>query len=287
MVGVGGSLGGKVPVSSGFESSQLYYRNEVFDTGVPCCAADPIVPLSLMFKYNAPVILPGQRFNDRFIKLNLFRTTSVTSQLAIELGWNQPTTSSPLGFEIVGSQVSGSSGNGQSAPVGDLIDEHWYRFVGMIGQDASTPMFYYRIEDFGTDGTSRIAVLNDGVVALGSGMSVNGTYAGFFAATNGGAGAVAVDEFHTTFGDFNSDGVVDAADYVFWRDRYGTRNQRANHSGDTRVDEVDLQIWRKGFGRSAVPQLAGGGAGIAVPEPSFCSTLLLCLLITAARGRRR
>lgn len=65
-------------------------------------------------------------------------------------------------------------------------------------------------------------------------------------------------------GDFNVDGVVDAADYVAWRKAGGT--------------QVSYDVWRAHFG-----QTDGSGPGpttnAAVPEPAICS-----MLIAAAAG---
>jgi hypothetical protein len=53
-------------------------------------------------------------------------------------------------------------------------------------------------------------------------------------------------------GDFNDSGVVDAADYVFWRNNRGTPQ--------------DYQTWRANFGRRA----ASGSAYVAIPETGTC-----------------
>jgi autotransporter-associated beta strand protein len=67
-------------------------------------------------------------------------------------------------------------------------------------------------------------------------------------------------------GDFNGDGVVNAADYTVWRDTLGSTTllvADANHNGV--VDAGDLDIWKAHFGEHA-----GNGAGAAarVPEPA-------------------
>jgi hypothetical protein len=72
-------------------------------------------------------------------------------------------------------------------------------------------------------------------------------------------------------GDFNGDGVVDAADYVVWRNGLGTIFMPG-----------DYNIWREHFG-----QAAGSGAAVsaaltvAVPEPS--SILLLAVVFLLKR----
>jgi hypothetical protein len=74
----------------------------------------------------------------------------------------------------------------------------------------------------------------------------------------------------TLDGDFNGDGVVDAADYVVWRKTDGE-----NQSG--------YNLWRTNFGRTA-----GGGSSLsgAVPEPGS-SSLVLSAAIGLRLGQRR
>lgn len=66
-------------------------------------------------------------------------------------------------------------------------------------------------------------------------------------------------------GDFNSDGVVDAADYTVWRDGYGAT-----------YDDTDYVLWKSNYGATLV------GLAASVPEPS---TLLLMAI--AGLGVRR
>jgi hypothetical protein len=64
-------------------------------------------------------------------------------------------------------------------------------------------------------------------------------------------------------GDFNSDGKVDAADYVIWRKNTGN-NALPNDDGLT-TQAARFDLWRSNFG-----EMAGGGSGAgggAVPEP--------------------
>ena len=74
-------------------------------------------------------------------------------------------------------------------------------------------------------------------------------------------------------GDFNTNGVVDAADYVMWRNNLGSSNTLPGSiSPPGTVTQADYTHWRAHFGETA-----GGGASsgqaAAVPEPG---TWLLC-----------
>jgi hypothetical protein len=84
-------------------------------------------------------------------------------------------------------------------------------------------------------------------------------------------------------GDFNVDGVVDAADYTLWRDHLGDPNEASiNNLGDGQngVDDADYAVWKQHFGESA----NGGSGGFtgAVPEPATVLLLLQILLALAA-----
>lgn len=90
-------------------------------------------------------------------------------------------------------------------------------------------------------------------------------------------------------GDYNFNGVVDAADYVVWRNTLGQVGPAlaADGNNNQAVDLADYGIWRSHFG-----QTAGSGAALpsaeplsaAVPEPS---ALLLAGLAALAFSHRR
>jgi hypothetical protein len=74
-------------------------------------------------------------------------------------------------------------------------------------------------------------------------------------------------------GDYNSDGVVNAADYALWRKTLGTSFQLPNEVTGTTPGQVtpeDYTAWRARFGNT-------GGSGLgssAVPEPGVASIVL-------------
>lgn len=69
-------------------------------------------------------------------------------------------------------------------------------------------------------------------------------------------------------GDYNHNGVVDAADYTVWRDSMGQEGigLAADGSGNGTVNDIDFQIWRANFGLSE--GAGASGAPGAVPEPA-------------------
>jgi hypothetical protein len=81
-------------------------------------------------------------------------------------------------------------------------------------------------------------------------------------------------------GDYNSDGTVDAADYVIWRKTVGTATLNADGDGDGDVDQNDLAVWKSTFGNSSG---AAAGAG-TIPEPA--SYLILAALLPWVLLRR-
>jgi hypothetical protein len=92
-------------------------------------------------------------------------------------------------------------------------------------------------------------------------------------------------------GDYNVDGVVDAADYVVWRDSIDEtgRGLAADGTGpnglpDGVVNDADYQLWRANFGKT-VPVPAEAGA-TNVPEPHALSIAAIgaMLVLTWRRG---
>jgi hypothetical protein len=84
-------------------------------------------------------------------------------------------------------------------------------------------------------------------------------------------------------GDFNADGVVDAADYTVWRDALGSMNAAVDVDRSGVVDAGDYTIWRNQFGLTSGSLAA---AAAAVPEPSAMVVLLLAGgFVTILSGR--
>jgi hypothetical protein len=79
-------------------------------------------------------------------------------------------------------------------------------------------------------------------------------------------------------GDYNNNGVVDAADYVLWRKNLGQPVTLPNDSTPGDVSQDDYTVWRANFGRTP-----GSGAELgavdAAPEPAAAALLVLGALL--------
>ena len=86
-----------------------------------------------------------------------------------------------------------------------------------------------------------------------------------------------------TTGDFNGDGITDAADYTIWQDNFGLASSilSGNGSGEATVMQKDYIFWKATF-----PYNASASALKTVPEPP-CLLLILSALATASLQMRR
>lgn len=143
------------------------------------------------------------------------------------------------------------------------------------------------------DGTLEVALLNsftpsagDLFTVLDSGV-VNGAFATVdFTAASLPAGLewrvdyyadrvdlLVIDPTQTLAGDYNSDGVVNAADYTVWRDGNSVDSSQSGHD-----------LWADNYGASTATATSNA-ASQAVPEPASVITMLLaCLGLMARRS---
>lgn len=124
-------------------------------------------------------------------------------------------------------------------------------------------------------GASRIILKGNGLSAYSS--------TGFTFTQQGNANVtLSVDVGSDLAGDYNQDGVVDAADYTVWRDNFGTTNVLDNDPIGGVINIAQYDQWKANFGMQA-----GGGGSIAsagVPEPG---SLLLVMSATVLFNLRR
>jgi hypothetical protein len=88
-------------------------------------------------------------------------------------------------------------------------------------------------------------------------------------------------------GDYNNSSVVDAADYVLWRNSIG-RGTLPNEGGISpgTTDAADYSYWRSRFGVQAAMGVSSSfSLGTTVPEPLPVSMLVVCASLAAPRRR--
>jgi hypothetical protein len=129
---------------------------------------------------------------------------------------------------------------------------------------------------------------SDGADAIATANQVPGTVVSVdrdvFAGTTAQLNALLV---HNVAGDYNHDGVVDAADYVVWRSSLGSAvNLAADGNNDEVVNQADYTFWRSHLGATS-----GSGSGSdlgaqgGVPEPT--ALMLFAFGGIAMASRRR
>jgi hypothetical protein len=150
------------------------------------------------------------------------------------------------------------------------------------------------LDGYVPDGAAEFTILTGGTVGgtfanlgAGSRISIDGAE-GSFLVTIGGT-HVTLSNFAigppVLAGDYNDDGVVDARDYIVWRQNLGTNTTLPNETASLgTVDEADYAAWQANYGASA-----GGGSASSpvVPEPSTVMLLLVVASSAAAYLRRR
>ena len=104
-------------------------------------------------------------------------------------------------------------------------------------------------------------------------------------------GGFAYQRSKTPNGDYNDDGVVDAADYTAWRDTFGQPVAMPGDGADGdlsgMIDVGDYAFWRAVYGEVVNTVDLGSGSGAAtVPEPTNSRSIVLATLALVSIGYR-
>jgi hypothetical protein len=102
-------------------------------------------------------------------------------------------------------------------------------------------------------------------------------------------GVLRVDGAGMLPGDYNSNGIVDTADYIIWRKHVGTITTLSNDSIGGMIGQQHLDQWRANFGQTLGSALSPGfeSAIPLVPEPASALLLLIGAWMSGCRLRRK
>jgi hypothetical protein len=168
--------------------------------------------------------------------------------------------------------ASGSQGNGFGT-TSDLIDNTWHH---VAVTKSGTTLTIYADGDAensetvsGATQTSSLPLL----IGFNPGEGIQGYWKGLLdelriydrALSPGEIAALAVNPNPDLNGDYNDDGIVDAADYVVFRKYLGTNTSLPNDTTPGTVQQVDYDVWQANAGRTSG---SGSTIGAPVPEPA-------------------
>jgi hypothetical protein len=157
-----------------------------------------------------------------------------------------------------------------------------------------------QISQFDPGDAGTFNIKSGSTINLANGTNAVSQYTGGFSANflrwtgdnvSGGTRGFSVDGFSVRLagvppaqeGDYNTNGKVDAADYVLWRNTLGYSVVPFSFSdggGNGTIDSEDFGVWRTRFGQG----IGAAGTGTSVPEPA---TIVLLITAGLMLGRRR
>jgi fibronectin-binding autotransporter adhesin len=143
-----------------------------------------------------------------------------------------------------------------------------------------------------------LSAINNLLTVVGSGTSgpwtiinYSGTLTGTFESSPSytvnygtGSNSAITISFAGLLGDFNSDGKVDAGDYVKWRKNDGL-NAALPNDGGASTQAARFSLWRANFGKP--PGSGSGLAGANVPKPATWLLVSMAVAALTAAARRR
>jgi len=242
----------------------------------------------------------GDVGNNRFEEINRYETSTMEHR---NYGWrsyegfdlNPAFAGDPLPTDPIDPLVAYShepDPNNQGAAV---IGGYVYRGTDLPEFVGDYIYVDFRRNQFLTfDSTGDASDLVDRSVELRNPTSPNGNYGGVASFVEDADGELYfLDIFNNSLyaivagveGDYDVNGVVEAADYDLWRETFGeTSDLRADGNDDGVVDAIDYAIWRDNFTPPAAAQLGEQ----QVPEPTTAGLLGVAIAwICRANGRRR
>lgn len=199
-------------------------------------------------------------------------------------------TTSDFGTVLGNGATSGNHGYDAATP---------YTLTWEITRNASSGLDIVTTMSGGTlngTGTATVSVTDATPVGVDSGTTPFGSYKFDTFAIRPSSAALSAEMFNTSLfkvefttltappilaGDYNNNGVVDAADYVTWRKNEGPNAALPNDNGEV-TQAGRYTLWRANFGKTP-----GSGSSLtAVPEPTTILFALIGVLGTMGLRRR-
>ncbi len=186
-----------------------------------------------------------------------------------------------LDEQLVGAIDGGDAGN---IP-GDSSTERWGKAGGSLGNPHMLSEFYL---------PGYMTVANGATLDLGTPFDFSSATTDGITFTVGVEGyglltaVVALLPGAELNADFNGDGIVDAADYLVWRNHLGSTGAGVlgDANGDGTVNSQDYLVWKSQYGTNPNLGAAVATATTTVPEPAS-STLALVMFVLALLTRWR
>lgn len=91
-------------------------------------------------------------------------------------------------------------------------------------------------------------------------------------------------------GDYDHNGLVDANDFIVWRQNFGTANTNADGDRDGIVDAADYIVWQKNLGHMLPGTTAGAAASaqlVSIPEPNSAINVAIAAATLFAHAQLR
>ncbi len=128
----------------------------------------------------------------------------------------------------------------------------------------------------------------DGIALPAGTWGAPGSGAQFTSPIFTGTGTLLVIQYEPLLlGDYSGNGIVDGADFTFWRDSLGITGLKpftgADGTGDGAVTVADLAIWETNYGATE----PAGGSGQFIPEPQGWLCCWWAALLLGMTHRRR